>query len=158
MAMMAGAPPADENKGELSVCMPNGFPEDVEPPPQSVADIERSQYKTAWRRTDLVHWLCFQAQLGIRHVKDNAEAFVESMLNRFGANSSSDLPATPGVELGPREDGEPKGYWPYREAVGSLMWLSTMTRADVSNAVRGEARPSHNLADRHWKAVLTIMA
>ena len=62
MAMMAGAPPAEENKGELSVCMPNGFPEDVEPPPQSVVDIERSQYKTAWRRTDLVHWLCFQAQ------------------------------------------------------------------------------------------------
>ena len=57
MAMMAGGPAAGENKGELSVRMPNGFPEDVEPPPQSVADIERSQYKAAWRRTDLVHWL-----------------------------------------------------------------------------------------------------
>ena len=75
MAMMAGAPAAEENKGELSVRMPSGFPEDVEPPPQSVADIERSQYKPAWRRTDLVHWLCFQAQLGFRHVKDNAEGF-----------------------------------------------------------------------------------
>ena len=38
-----------ENKGELSVCIPSGFPEDVEPPPQSVAYIERSQYKAAWR-------------------------------------------------------------------------------------------------------------
>ena len=75
MAMMAGGPAAEENKGELSVRMPSGFPEDVEPPPQSVADTERSQYKAAWRRTDLVHWLCFQAQLGFRHVKDNAEGF-----------------------------------------------------------------------------------
>ena len=37
--------PDVENKGELSVCMPRGFPEDIEPPPQPVADVERSQYK-----------------------------------------------------------------------------------------------------------------
>ena len=49
------------------------------------------------------------------------KAFVESMLNCFDVNSPSDIPATPGVELGPREEGEPKGDWPYREAVGSLM-------------------------------------
>ena len=73
MAMMAESLAVEENKGELSVRMPSGFPEDVEPPPQSVADTERSQYKAAWRRTDLVHWLCFQAQLGIRHVRDDAE-------------------------------------------------------------------------------------
>ena len=47
MAMMAGAPAAEENKGELSVRMPSGFPEDVEPSPRSVADAQRSQYKTA---------------------------------------------------------------------------------------------------------------
>ena len=37
------------------------------------------------------------------------------------------------------------------------MWLSTMTRPDISNAVRGVARHSHNLTDRHWKAGLKIM-
>ena len=45
----------------------------------------------------------------------------------------------------------------YREAVGSLMWLSTMTRPDISNAVRAVARHSHNPTDRHWKAVLKVM-
>ena len=48
MAMMAGGPAVKENKGGLSVCMSNGFPEDVGPPPQSVADVERSQYKASW--------------------------------------------------------------------------------------------------------------
>ena len=38
------------------------------------------------------------------------------------------------------------------------MWLSTMTRPDISNAVRAVARHSHNPTDRHWKAVLKIMA
>ena len=80
------------------------------------------------------------------------------MLNRFNVNSSSDIPATPGVEIDPRVEGEPKGDWPYREAVGSLMWLSTMTRPDISNAVRAVARHSHNPTDRHWEAVLKIMA
>ena len=36
-------------------------------------------------------------------------AFIESMLNCFGVNSSSGIPPTPGIELGPREEGEPKG-------------------------------------------------
>lgn len=40
--------PAAENTRELSVRMPSGFPEDVEPPPQPVADVERSEYKAAW--------------------------------------------------------------------------------------------------------------
>ena len=45
MAMMGGGPAVEENKGELSVRMPRGFAEDLDPPSQSVADIERSQYK-----------------------------------------------------------------------------------------------------------------
>ena len=80
------------------------------------------------------------------------------MLNRSGVNTPSDIRATPGVELGPREEGEPKGDRPYREAVGNLMRLSTMTRPDISNALRAVARHSHNPTDRHWKEVLKIMA
>ena len=80
------------------------------------------------------------------------------MLTRFGVNSSSDIPATPGVELCLTEEGDSKGDWPYREAVGSLMWLSTMTRPDISNAVRAVARHSHNPTDRHLKAGFKIMA
>ena len=72
-------------------------------------------------------------ELGTLEITQNA--FVESMPNRFVVNSSSDIPATPGVELGPREEGEPKGDWPYRETVGSMMWLSTMTLPGISNAV-----------------------
>ena len=86
------------------------------------------------------------------------KAFDESMMNRLGVNSSSDIPATPGIELGPREEGESKRDWPYREAVGRLMWMSTMTRPDISNAVCAVARHSYNPTDRHWKSVLQIVA
>ena len=39
MVMITEGPAAKKNKGELSVCMPSGFPGDVEPPPQSVSDL-----------------------------------------------------------------------------------------------------------------------
>ena len=43
MTMMAGGPAVGQNIRESNVCMPSGFPEDIEPPPQSVADVERFQ-------------------------------------------------------------------------------------------------------------------
>ena len=38
------------------------------------------------------------------------------------------------------------------------MWVSTMTRPDMSNVVRAGARHCHNPTERHWKAVPKIMA
>ena len=36
------------------------------------------------------------------------------------------------------------------------MWLSVMTRPDITNALRACARHSHNLSPRHWKALLQV--
>ena len=44
--MMTGGPV--ENKGELNVYMPSGFPTGVEPPPQSVAVVKRWKDTAAW--------------------------------------------------------------------------------------------------------------
>lgn len=46
VGIIAGRPV--ENEGELNLCIPSDFPEYVEPLPQSVADVERSQHNTAW--------------------------------------------------------------------------------------------------------------
>ena len=39
-----------------------------------------------------------------------------------------------------------------------MMWLSIMRRPDISNAVGDVARHSHSPIDRHWRAVLKILA
>ena len=57
-------------------------------------------------------------------IKLSQEAYVESLMKRFDVQSISDIPASPGADLGPNESG---GDWPVREAVGSLTWLSNMT-------------------------------
>ena len=83
--------------------------------------------------------------------------FIETLAKRFSVTKVSEHPAVVGANLEARMEGESGGPWPYREAVGSLMWLVTMTRPDIANAVRAVARHSHNPTERHWKAVLKII-
>lgn len=76
---------------------------------------------------------------------ENAQkAFIQSTVDRFGATSVSDIPVSPGVHFGPKEDDERSRDRPYREPVGSLTWLSTITKLDIPRVVHAVARHSHN--------------
>ena len=88
-------------------------------------------------------------------------AFVKNMVEHYNISATSNIPGSPGVDLGPRKDGEPGGnekFPKYRALVGSLMWLSIMTRPDITNALRACARHSYNPSLRHWKALLKVAA
>ena len=69
-------------------------------------------------------------------------------MTRFNVQSFSDIPAPPGADPGPKQKDEQEGDWPVREAIGGLMWLSTMTRPDIPNAVRAVARYAHEPTER----------
>ena len=79
-------------------------------------------------------------------------------MKRFDVQSISDIPAPPGADLGPKQDDEPGGDWPVREAVGSLMWLSTMNRSDITNALRAVARYAHEPTEKLWQVVMKILS
>ena len=82
---------------------------------------------------------------GILEMKQTA--FAKNMVQQYNISATSNIPGSPGIDLGPRKDGEPGGneeFPKYRALVGSLMWLSVMTRPDIANALRACARHSHN--------------
>ena len=54
------------------------------------------------------------------------------------------------------EEKESMLKFPYRQAVGSLIWLASGTRPDISYAVSQVARFSSNPGMNHWKAVVKI--
>ncbi|CAB1106840.1 unnamed protein product [Ectocarpus sp. CCAP 1310/34] len=84
-------------------------------------------------------------------------AYIDSMVKRFDVQSTSRIPASPGIDLGPRRDDEKGGEWPVREAIGSMMWVSAFSRPDVSFAARAVARHAHAPARRHWDAIQKIL-
>ena len=69
-------------------------------------------------------------ELGI--IKLSQEAYVESLMKRFDVQSISNIPASPGADLGPKQDDKLGGDWPVREAIGSLIWLSTSVKQSDS--------------------------
>ena len=89
--------------------------------------------------------------------KINQRTFIETLAKRFDVTTTARYPATAGANLGPRTAGEPSGSWPYREAVGGLMWLVSWSRLGIANATRVIARHSNDPTERHWQAVLQII-
>ena len=88
----------------------------------------------------------------------NQTAFVINMVERCNTSTTSNIPGSPGVDLGPRKDGEPGGNEEFpknRSLIGSLMWLSVMARPDIANALRACSRHSHN-PSRRRKALLQV--
>ena len=75
-------------------------------------------------------------------------------MKRFNEQSISDILAFPVADLGPKQDDEPGGDWPVKETVGSLMWLSTMTRPVITNAVRAVGPYAYEPTERLWSARL----
>ena len=89
----------------------------------------------------------------------NQAAYAENLVAQYGIFATSNIPGS--VDLGPRKDGEQgvNDDFPLnRPVVGSLMWLSVMTRPDITNTLRTCARHSHNPSPRHWKALLQVAA
>ncbi|CAM9965209.1 unnamed protein product [Ascophyllum nodosum] len=98
-----------------------------------------------------------------RELKFDQHLYVESMVKRFNVKKEAKIPAASGVQTlskadepqNPEEKEEMKMF-PYREAVGALMWAATMTRPDIACAVRAVARFCENPGLAHKKAVMKI--
>ena len=55
------------------------------------------------------------------------QALVEYMLERFDVRTDKNILASPSVKLDEFDPNESGDNWPFREAVGSLMWVANQT-------------------------------
>ena len=83
--------------------------------------------------------------------------FIANVLNRFNVTKTSPIPASPSLDLRHISEDETVVDVPFREVVGSLMWIANQTRPDIANAVRAVARFSHDPKEIHWKAACKIL-
>ncbi|CAM9985453.1 unnamed protein product, partial [Ascophyllum nodosum] len=97
-------------------------------------------------------------------LKRDQSLYAKSVVEKFSVKKANRIPASSGVQTLSKAD-EPQTpeeqkealKFPYREAVGALMWVATMTRPDIASAVRAVARFCENPGLAHKKAALKVM-
>jgi hypothetical protein len=84
--------------------------------------------------------------------------YVEKVLTRFGHMdcTSVSTPYDPSYKLY-KNKSEPVDQLKYSQIIGSLMYLSSATRPDISYAVCRLTRYSSSPRDRHWVALYRVL-
>ena len=82
-------------------------------------------------------------------IEISQESYIRSVLERFNICRTSSIPASPANNYRSVKEDVEAGDVPFREVVGSLMWIANQTRPDISNAVRVVARHSHEPKKSH---------
>ena len=95
---------------------------------------------------------------GVIHVSQ--QAYVKKILTRFrmGDCKPRSIPADPCSHLEKQCSTFETQDYPYREAIGSLMFAAICTRPDISYAVSQVAKYSSKPSYVHWEAVKRIFA
>jgi hypothetical protein len=102
--------------------------------------------------------------LNIKLIKDESgitllqSHYVDKILSRFGFKDckSSPTPYDPSVILR-KNKGIAKDQLRYSQIIGSLMYLASATRPDISFAVSKLSRFTSNPGDDHWRALERVM-
>ncbi|CAM9372171.1 unnamed protein product [Sphacelaria rigidula] len=87
-------------------------------------------------------------------LKLSQSVYAQRFLERFSIKRTAATPAfvSSDFEVDEGEDFEGR----YREAMGSLMWLSINTRPDIADAVRAAFHHNKNPTPEDWRKVLRI--
>lgn len=86
--------------------------------------------------------------------------YAKKIVRKFGMSDAKSvcIPADPNVVLYPAKDGEECIDVPYREAVGSLMFLAVVSRPDIAFAVNSVSKYLNKHSRAHWMAVKRVFA
>ena len=93
-----------------------------------------------------------------RKVEMSQQRYIESILERFKMSDCKVI-STPGEKqliLKPRNENEHSPNFPYRQAIGSLLYLATATRPDISWIVSKLSQYLEKPSEEHIKAVKRV--
>ncbi|KPJ19636.1 Retrovirus-related Pol polyprotein from transposon TNT 1-94 [Papilio machaon] len=98
-----------------------------------------------------------QIERNKEHIFIHQTKYIEKILEKFNMDSANpnSIPSDPHIKL-QKGDAVPARNLPYREAVGSLIHLATVSRPDIAYAVSVVSQFLHNYNESHWNAVKKI--
>ena len=110
--------------------------------------------------------------MGVHHDKDRniiyitQQQYIEDSAKRFAKYGISEFrtPMDDRLQLSKQQmpkEGSPEALqmatFPYRELIGTLLWISNGTRPDIVFPVNTLAKYTHNPALIHWRAALRVL-
>lgn len=101
--------------------------------------------------------------LGMRVRKENnvlivdQEQFVEELLRRFNMENCNPVNTPMEVNLKLKKEDICSTKYPYQQLIGSLLYLSLLTRPDISYAVCYLSQFNNCFSESHWKHVKRIL-
>lgn len=93
-------------------------------------------------------------------LKLHEAAYAQKVLSRFNHSDCSpvSVPADPGIKFSKNcEDDEDSGLFPYREAIGSMMYLMVATRPDLAFIVSVLSQFTEKPSRDHWNGVKRVL-
>jgi len=85
--------------------------------------------------------------------------YIEKILAKYNMSNAkaATIPADPHTILHPYEGEEtPNNYVPFREAVGSLMFIATISRPDIAYITNQLSRYMNKYTNSHWQAAKRV--
>ncbi|XP_068730639.1 uncharacterized protein [Montipora capricornis] len=104
--------------------------------------------------------------LGMQVIQEDGKVWIgqpsytENILKKFGMENCKAVatPADPNSKLTQADsDNVPYNQFEYQSVVGSLLYLSSVSRPDIAFAVSNVARYSSNPTKEHWVALKRIL-
>ena len=120
--------------------------------------------KTEYKMTDLgpisfILGISIIRNRKTRQIKLHQPRHIKAALERFNMENAniSHTPTEPSKQLQKATDSNiPNPNTPYRQAIGSLMYIALSTRPDIATALNKAAQHSINHDESHWIAVKRI--
>lgn len=82
---------------------------------------------------------------------------IQNVIDRFTATKTTPIPASPPLEHRHASEDKAAVDVPFREGLGSLIWIATETRPKITIAVGVLATFSHDPKTSHWNAACNAL-
>ncbi|XP_055859045.1 uncharacterized protein LOC129921301 [Episyrphus balteatus] len=107
----------------------------------------------------LLYYLGMEIHLKQNGIMVTQQKHTNKVLNRYGFNEAYPVktPIEPGMLTEKHTNDEPLKNKHYREVIGSLLYLSTISRPDISFTINYLSRQVNNQKISHWKMIERVL-
>lgn len=121
----------------------------------------KQKFETTYSKAECYLGIEIEQDFKTKKIRIHQSAYTRRILHKFKMDESNSLttPSDPNVVLQRKENGNTKeaANIPYRQIIGSLMYLAVGTRPDIALTISNLSQFITNPSVEHWKAAKRVL-